>query len=729
MKERIKLRSRTNLSLTTGSEKFIYIEDALVVMVLGYAAAFWFVAYLGLTIASLPGTTPGEHMLYWLAYLAQQVSSTAFVDHTATYRAYMLTLRDAGTFHHLAFPFIAAFFAGFYGAYLGAKYLVRPVGGLIHTRGSKLFEGHEGFDELKRVADEECTANPLPAPTYAIAVRGGENILSVKDPRNAIWIANARKVTHSLVFGATRSGKSQYLKRVAVQLINSGGKMVFLDKKGEYTQMLDTSRCIILGLHDARQFRWDLAKDLLIAEDVLTFMEGQIPVSDKDPFWGNATRAICSGLLISLVKTRPRKWTLSDFTQLCNLTQEQMIPIIEAHYPPALQIIKMEGQTIANVIGNIAAYTTSLKAFGEIWSQCDYPSFSVIEWLEDPAPERRTIILKSSGKFSTINDPMIRSVLTLMGKQIDSDGFPDDTPEKPRNLNFICDEFQSFGKLDSFITGILERGASKGVSVLLACQDIAQLQQVYSEQFVKFLTSNSGNIIVTGSQKGDTAQYLSNMVGDYSFEKLHVSTTAQVDSSNKTINFQEHQAKVITPDEVSSKLGARNGEIRFLYLGARFDDAYIIHQPIIKFPNVSPALVPASWVTGDVPASKAPSSSQLMDVHNDGAAGNARTPDLTASPTRLEDPIEIEPDLDLPQSIDAQATALRHEQAQKVYDLTEGEPIITPQTFAAPLVSKALGAQGAEHLLDLVEGLTAPKHKQTTSKAKFTERLQEQMSK
>lgn len=719
MKEPIKIRSRLNNSLQP-TQRVIYIEDVLFIALFSYALTFFVLAYSGLSIAGLPA---GEHLLYWLAYSINLLSPVVLDGPATRYYNYMGQMAEHRQFHLIALPFITGFLGGFAGSVLALRKFVTPIGGNIHVRGSKLHEGVEGFNELKPVMDNECKQNPMPVPSMALAVAKGEDILNIKNFKRAIWIATARKITHFLIVGSTRTGKSQILKRLARQAINNGFKCVFLDKKGEYTSEIKDRHAIIIGYHDARQWEWAAAKDIQFTADAYTFFQGIITVSDKDPYWGNSAIAICVGLMTYLINTNPRKWTLGDFGRLTNLPQEDIIKIIKEHYPPALGIVSTEGQAYASVMGNIAAYTTCLKDFAKVWDEGDYPEFSVLEWLDNPKPKRRNLILKSSGRYAATNDPMMRGILSFMGRYIDSDQFPDDTPENPRNLHFWLDEFSSFGKM-TFVEGLLERGASKGVTVCIACQDLSQLQTAYSEQFVKFLVSNNGNLIVTGAQKGETAKMISEMVGDYSFEKLHISKTAQVDSNNQTINYQEHTAKLITPDELSSKLGAKDGQIRFLYLGSRLDDVFILHQPIIKFPKVSQPLVPASWMSPierEIALDEAKSGKILPGAlggisHAEPHRAEELSTDIDDGPDFVGKE-EFDPSMDgVPDTIDSQEVALRVEKNQKTYTLPGESEGVTPGTFVAPLVSEAIGLHGAEHLLDLAEGLTAPNKKQTTSK-------------
>lgn len=249
-----------------------------------------------------------------------------------------------------------------------------------------------------------------------------------------------------------------------------------------------------------------------------------------------------------------------------------------------------------------------------IWEhyETNIKDFSLREWLYDEMPEKPIVIFKSSGEFKKLNNGIIRGMSAFMTGVIDSDTFPDNSSlavEKRRDIWIFADEFPFFGDMKISIDPIFARGASKSVKMVLASQDLAQFESEYDKEFVKFICSNVGNTLVTGANAGETAERLSNIVGKKYFTKWHVRDNGNGQSST---DAQEHEGVVITPDELSSHLGAKNGTTRTLYLGARyFDDAYIFHSPIVQYKERH-KIKPALWVDGIKPNPKTVDIDKLL---------------------------------------------------------------------------------------------------------------------
>lgn len=263
------------------------------------------------------------------------------------------------------------------------------------------------------------------------------------------------------------------------------------------------------------------------------------------------------------------------------------------------------------------------------------PRFSFRDWIYDENPDKKILVLKTSGQFSELTNPLVRGMLLYAKSLIDDDAFLDDKDAGfIRKFYILMDEFQALGNIKEFIEPALERFASKGVTVMLAVQDLAQLIKIegYGQEFVDFLLGNTGSIFFIGSNIGKTAELISNAVGKKWFKKLHTSITYQENGKSVSQNWQEHEGIVITPDEVNSKLGIDlNGypeksfdqkimslvalflpkekkksllakidreraklPIRYLYLGANMKKAYILETPVCGYKAVTKA-EPADW--------------------------------------------------------------------------------------------------------------------------------------
>ena len=582
--------------------------------------------------------------------------------------------------------------------------------------------GGEGFQAMKAHLDIEYRADRGKASPLALAAPPGVDILSVVAPpyrRKKLFeglfarskssdpfslcapLSDDRSRTHILVFGGTGSGKSLTIKPILHQALAVGHKLVILDKKGEYTEEIAEDLFALFGLHDRRQVQWDVARDLATVADVEQFLEGLIPVDQSQPYWGTSARLVGTALFAHLIRSKPGKWTLKDFEELCILPSEELAKLAAVAYSQAAPILQGEGQALASVLGNLAAFTAPLKTFAQEWDGSDYPLFSFSEWLDDPSPDKRCLIFQSGGRYSSINDPLIRGCLTYMAGYIDSPMFRRDSKETPRSLWFFCDEFQSFGKLDIFAKILQQRGRDKGARMVIGVQDISQLNETYGQDFVKFLMSNVGTTALAGANQGETVENFNKALGQLSFEKRHVSRS----DSGKNVDDQDHNEDVYLTSEIIGNLGFTAGRTRVLYRLAKDKQAYIVHQPLIKYPRITEPTVPADWVLGIPRATKAMPVATAAQPGVSAAGGVASK----ASAQEVEQMLNEE----LPDEIDELPPGY-----EDLPDQSDGEDqpyYLDLDEMASPVASLA-GASAIEHTLTLIDLLAQEKPKLKSAK-------------
>lgn len=660
-------RSRKNQADIPRGAAVVYIEEWATIAALAFLALFVALVFACLKVGELVG----------------------YPQNT-----WPTTLKDALLFANAT---LACLFA-----WRMAGKLVKPFK-LKQTRGAVLHEddrvGGDGFKAMKTFLDDELKSQPGKAAPLLLAAPQGVNILAAPEADKkrttdiCAPLSDDRSRTHMLFVGSTGSGKSLSIKPPLQLAIRAGHKLVILDKKGEYTEEIEEKRIALFGLHDRRQLQWHIARDLRTTPDAQQFLVGLIPVDASQPYWGTSARLIGTALLAHLIHTKPGTWTLKDFEELCAVPPEEMSPLVRLAYSEAETILQGEGQALTSVLGNLAAFTAPLKTFGKEWDGSDYPLFSLSDWLKDPTPSKNVLIFQSGGSYSSLNDPLIRGCLTYMASYIDSPMFKRDSVEAPRSLWFFCDEFQSFGKLDTFTKILLERGRDKGARVVIGVQDVSQLNETYGQDFVKFLMSNVGMTALAGANQGETAEMFSRLIGKRSFVKTHVSTS----ENGKTTNEQEHEEDVLTTSEIIGKLGFKDGCTRVLYRFTRSPDAYIVHQPLIKYPRITEPTVEADWVLGIKRSSPVAVVAPTPIEPDTAAAGGAKQSPAPRQMLDEELPAEID---DLPDDYESYAHDM--EDDEDAYCLPEIDELAAP-------VAALSGASGIEHAISIIDLLAEHK--------------------
>ncbi|CAD9228025.1 conserved membrane hypothetical protein [Burkholderia cenocepacia] len=770
------------------------------------------------------------------------------------YTAWIFWLDGRDELGRLGWRWLLSFLFGAVAAIKIAFAAWKPVTTEIQTRGRVLVEGEDAYPTLKadfanqvrREAENKIDGQPAPIPPAFIWETDEGYIPTDPDndqlkPGEKVVMPDAQRRTHFFFAAGTRRGKTQLiLKRIIEFMVRilKGEiiKVMIIDTaKADYSRYIPRQLMHMIAPQEKSGEAWAVAKDLQVKAHAEEFWKGQIPDSDKDPFWNNAARSLGVASTVTLINTSGDDWGFNNITYYLKLSPKEYEPIVRKHYPEALQIIQMGETTLGSVMGTMESFTKHILQLAEVWDGYQYkhdirqmsvrllqdkyetnqylfaeglipvfdensalilsnmlpnmilrglvrtfneelgneegnrwrwkhmadtlrkpyreivktafkkytaeeksifvnpaikgtvikaafefrqrnlrfktdremtnyvdtqfpkpedrqtnlvlkavlrkfsdsydlivgivdtfedwdnsifdflvenlsskelsrlmtendhekliraakpiftyyhiwdqfetqPRFSFREWLYDENPEKKFLVMKTSGQFSALTNPLVRGMLFYAKGLIDDDGFLDDKDAGMiRKFYILMDEFQALGNIKEFIEGALERFASKGVTVMLAVQDLAQVVKIYGQEFVDFLMSNTGNIFFIGSNIGKTSEMISNAVGKKWFKKLHTSVTYQENGKSFSQNWQEHEGVVITPDEVNSKLGLdANGypkrtfmewllrldpkklPIRYLYIGANMPKAYLLETPVCGYKQENRP-EPADW--------------------------------------------------------------------------------------------------------------------------------------
>lgn len=293
------------------------------------------------------------------------------------------------------------------------------------------------------------------------------------------------------------------------------------------------------------------------------------------------------------------KWTWADLKALVTQPISEQVAIAKKFVDEANHKFFAEP--------NLAVYAKFIKPIitkAELWDRYEAkPKFSLREWVLDENPKNKILLIKPSGRFRDQTVALIRGMLFYMAGLINDKYFPEDkSKDCPhiRRFHIVCDEFQALGNLKEFIGPAMEMFASKGVTIYLACQDLSQLKEIYGDNFLKFLQANTGNVWLMGVNMGDSAEMISNQLGKKTILKRHESTTYQDNGKSTSVNYQEHEGVVITPDEINelgSKFETHRNYVRYLYIPGNMSNAYILEAEMSSYPTLYKPEKP-EWMLG-----------------------------------------------------------------------------------------------------------------------------------
>lgn len=244
--------------------------------------------------------------------------------------------------------------------------------------------------------------------------------------------------------------------------------------------------------------------------------------------------------------------------------------------------------------GHFCKLATTIMTYAKEWDKAEaVERLSIGDWLVDENPNKKILVLKPSETYPTLTEGLIKGILyytnsVMLGRVSD---------DKNRKAHIIIDELSSFGNIKEFIQPALALYRSKGWSISLAFQDLAQLVEIYQENFVKFLNSNIANFYILGVNDGETANQLSDLLGKKAFKKKHINRSTSKDGTSQSEDWQEHETEVMRGNEFNL-LGAKvsDSTILYLYIGKGMNTAYLLTADIIDYKTRN-KMTPADWTT------------------------------------------------------------------------------------------------------------------------------------
>jgi energy-coupling factor transporter ATP-binding protein EcfA2 len=413
--------------------------------------------------------------------------------------------------------------------------------GISHKRGRQYLEGQAAIKAAQQ--------------TLAAEIQDSAEGVPLSQDFN---YSSDRETTHTLIVGGVGSGKTTIAHHILRGIFKRDDRALIVDWKGDFTAAYHGR---IFNPLDKRSLRWCVAQDVVSELDAQAFASQIIPdpAGNGDPFWANAGRSVLTALVIKCQKTKPMTWTWADLYSEVVAGLPSIQKAVGDYYAHALPNIAEQGKQTQGVISQVVAQFDGIRVLAE--AEKDDPEargFSVRRWLAGHG--KGQIILRGSSENLRLCRGYISAVITSATAQLLD--LPD---SNARRVWLVADEFPKLGKCEA-VPSLMAEGRSKGARVVLIAQDIAQIRNNYSADFVKSLKSMVGTIIVGRTSGGETAQMVSSQwVESREIERLTTTTQGNGAASK---SWQPHTVPVVHPSELESELGKRGDKIHALLITA-----------------------------------------------------------------------------------------------------------------------------------------------------------------
>ncbi|MBN8884475.1 MAG: type IV secretion system DNA-binding domain-containing protein [Rudaea sp.] len=464
--------------------------------------------------------------------------------------------------------------AGLLSGSLSFAYGLRPHSRLRHVSGPRLLSG----DAARKAAR-----------AAAVADRGGKPGFLKLAPD--LELDRDRFTRHLFVIGAVGGGKTQILMNLLVQIFamprQKRPKLFCLDVKGDFTQKF---KAPIISPWDARSLIWDIGRDLDTPAAAATFAQTLLPVEGSNPFWPEAARSVLVGAITSLRIERGTQWGWGALADRVNSRREAMAELLTEHAPKAAVLMGDEDSpTSLGILATLAAHTVCIDNLAAAWGNEEgRKKISLREWAVDEFRGPGQLIVQA-GQDAALTRSYIGAMVKLLEQTIINPAMPDSAE---RTLLFVLDELPAL-KLN--VSAAIDKGRSKGVVVVAACQSMLQLQNAMNQQEAQALMGMLGTHVVCRMQMSEDRDQVAALFG-----------RQRVCFSNGPTAHEETRS-VVDPSVLSTELGRRQVSrkvsetgyaIRALVAGVG-PDVLMLDWPVIAPKNVRPAHVPAAWTLPD----------------------------------------------------------------------------------------------------------------------------------
>jgi hypothetical protein len=389
-------------------------------------------------------------------------------------------------------------------------------------------------------------------------------------------------------WGAPNAGKTQTLKPALLDVLEQQphAKVVLLDNKGDFTEIIHENQSIILAPWDARCIAWDIGQDIrteldagLIAQSLIKEVKGDNAV------FSEASRVALIGFIVCLQKKHGMNWGWKHLAECLEWSLEHTIDEFQSFFRIGLGIFKKDSKSSDSVYFSLIANLAFLRQLAQAWPK-SVGGLSLRKWISDESEEKPIVLLQVSKAFPTISDAYTCAVLNVLSKLILSPTFTDSST---RRVHFVLDEIAQIPYIEQ-LKNLAALGRSKGACIWLGIQDFDLLVDKYGKNEVNSLIGMMQTKIVLSMGVGTGADFASKLIGDREI------FTRNFDENGKRIPLTQSQ-RLVAPSEISQlpQPTLKHG-IQGWVTVTGWDAVLRLNWPITKFEKGRESVELAEWI-------------------------------------------------------------------------------------------------------------------------------------
>ena len=382
-----------------------------------------------------------------------------------------------------------------------------------------------------------------------------DNILFIND---RIRLSAEEALTHLLILGASGSGKSSLIHRQLEILRERNQKVIVVDFKGEFMQKWYSEGDIIFNPIDERSVKWTITNDIKKINHLKSFTYSFIKEkSREDAVWVNWGRLLLQAIIV--IASKEGKRTNKDILRYLGLTYDELVELLMKYRDNSFVASALK------CLGNEKQANSVLSMLTDVIDQIaliEDGSFSFRKYISNESDKRWLFVENGEkqvgleGIFSAVVDTVSNESLQMS----EANG-------KLRHF-LIIDELGRYNRSES-LERLVTLGRSKGVSIILANQDLSKLQLLYGKE-MDVLYNSISTLCVLKINDTFTQEYVVKSIGNIEVERKRESVSMSPSDVRDSISYST---------EVTERKAILESELGMLKKGqmiVRFTDGVVL---------------------------------------------------------------------------------------------------------------------------------------------------------
>jgi hypothetical protein len=368
-----------------------------------------------------------------------------------------------------------------------------------------------------------------------------------------VRISAVNETRHFAFLGGSGSGKTNSMLPLVHNAIVSGGTAILHDPKTDFTANLLQYKPIVIAPWLRNAHAWHVAKDIVTTPLAAQFAANMIPV----PTGGNqvfalAARSVLTGIIVHLQESKPRAWSLKDIKAVfeADATGDNIQTILQEYYPQALQALSID-KTRASVLMNLSSSMQHIFALAAAWKDAKPGKMLSLRGYLAAAEKggQRPLILQNNQAHKELSGCLFKAIFDVLVGRILGE-MTDVSPKAPRKLWFFLDETKALPPLDC-VESLLNQGRSKGVRVVLGCQNPFQISH-WSNSADSDVWGNIATLFIGNLGEPESEKWGCELFGSGHFERWERSYSGgQRSGKGHNVQRQIDELDIIPRDELA----------------------------------------------------------------------------------------------------------------------------------------------------------------------------------